>query len=80
MSRPWDLNPQPMVYDTIALPIELGWLTGAGERNRPVIRLGVRSDDLTDPNYKLRTKIHLERDTRIGLALSAWEADVLPLY
>lgn len=29
MSRPSDLNRQPMVYDTIALPIELGRQPGS---------------------------------------------------
>src|SRR3989344_3379881 len=35
ISHPPDLNRQPMVYDTIALPIELGWQNQAEGENRP---------------------------------------------
>jgi hypothetical protein len=26
VSQPWDLNPRPTIYETVALPAELDWL------------------------------------------------------
>ena len=60
MSREEDLNPQPTVYDTVALPVELSRpVLQAGERNRTAINsLGRnRNNHYTTPAYSKRPLI-----------------------
>ena len=35
-SHPWELNPKPIAYEAIALPIELGWHTTYYTRSLPL--------------------------------------------
>ena len=83
-SRQRDLNPQSMVYDTIALPLShVG--TGAGYRppslkfRRPK-RIGHRTIDKILLACPPKQDNHLERDTGIGPASQPWEGYILPLY
>ena len=78
LSRPWELNPQPTVYDTVALPVELGRLIF--ERVTRIPACLSRGTSGQGTGFLSLPACRIEQDTRIELVFLAWEANVLPLY